>query len=439
VSPDAFDDLAGRLFRRLAGDEGLFCNLAGETTDFVRLNGNRIRQAGGVRRLSLALDLIDGGRQAQGVCDLSGDVPTDLGRARELLGRLRERLPHLPEDPYLNYCQTPAESERRPDTAAPDAAQAIADLTRAAQGLDLVGVWAGGEVVDALASSLGHRHWHASHSFNLDFSCYLRADKAVKANLGGLAWRPEAVEEKLESVRRDLAVMAREPMRLRPGRYRAYLAPAAVAELIDLLAWGGFGLKDHRTSQTPLLRLVRGERRLHPLITLHEEHGRGLVPRFTPEGFAKPASVTLLAAGRYGECLADSRSGKEYGVAVNAASEYPESLAMAPGDIPASETLERLGTGLHIGNLWYLNYADRNDCRVTGMTRFATYWVEDGRPAAPVEVMRFDDSLYHLLGERLEGLTRERELMLSPETYEGRSSASALLPGALVSGIELTL
>mgnify|MGYP000337893640 CR=1 FL=1 len=35
----------------------------------------------------------------------------------------------------------------------PDAAQAIADLTRAAQGLDLVGVWAGGEVVDALASS----------------------------------------------------------------------------------------------------------------------------------------------------------------------------------------------------------------------------------------------------------------------------------------------
>ena len=100
---------------------------------------------------------------------------------------------------------------------------------------------------------------------------------------------------------------------------------------------------------------------------------------------------------------------------------------------------DRLGTGLHIGNLWYLNYADRNDCRVTGMTRFATYWVEDGRPAAPVEVMRFDDSLYHLLGERLEGLTRERELMLSPETYEGRSSASALLPGALVSGIELTL
>ena len=53
--------------------------------------------------------------------------------------------------------------------------------------------------------------------------------------------------------------------------------------------------------------------------------------------------------------------------------------------------------------------------------------------------MRFDDSIYHLLGDRLEGLTRERELILSASTYEGRSTASSLLPGMLVSGIELAL
>jgi len=53
--------------------------------------------------------------------------------------------------------------------------------------------------------------------------------------------------------------------------------------------------------------------------------------------------------------------------------------------------------------------------------------------------MRFDDSLYHLLGDRLEGLTCERELLMDPGTYEGRSTESALLPGVLVSGIELAL
>jgi hypothetical protein len=58
---------------------------------------------------------------------------------------------------------------------------------------------------------------------------------------------------------------------------------------------------------------------------------------------------------------------------------------------------------------------------------------------APVAVMRFDDSLYHILGDRLEGLTHERELILSADTYGGRSSESSLVPGALVDGIELTL
>jgi len=65
--------------------------------------------------------------------------------------------------------------------------------------------------------------------------------------------------------------------------------------------------------------------------------------------------------------------------------------------------------------------------------------VEHGKPVAPLGVMRFDDSLYHLLGDRLEGLTAERELLLAADTYGGRSTDSALLPGALVAGIDLTL
>ncbi len=439
----AFFNLSDRLSRQLRGDEVLLCNLDGEDSDFVRLNGNRIRQAGGLSAWTLSLDLIQGQRQAQARCDLSGDPDQDLRRAQALLDRLRERLPHVPPDPYLNYATEATESDQRPGnrglTADWDSAGAIADLTHAAAGLDLVGIWASGELHAGFASSLGHRHWHASQNFNLDFSCYLEGGKAVKANLSGLAWDPNALTDKLARVRRDLDILARPARAIPPGRYRAYLAPAAVAEIFDLLAWGGFGLKDHKTAQTPLLRLARGERRLDSRVTLREEHARGLAPGFTAEGFLKPEAVTLIADGRHQDCLVESRSAKEYGQAVNAASEGPESLALDPGDISMAEMPYRLGTGLAIGNLWYLNYADRNDCRITGMTRFATFWVENGEPLAPVEVMRFDDSLYHLLGDRLEGLSRERELIVSPETYEGRSSASALLPGILVSGIDLTL
>ena len=73
---------------------------------------------------------------------------------------------------------------------------------------------------------------------------------------------------------------------------------------------------------------------------------------------------------------------------------------------------EALGTGLFVGNLWYTNFSDRAACRTTGMTRFATFWIDDGEIVAPVNVLRFDDTAYHLLGDKLEGLTDEAEVLL---------------------------
>ncbi|MFY9974021.1 MAG: metallopeptidase TldD-related protein, partial [Chromatiaceae bacterium] len=407
MSPEAFFALADRLSGRLVGQERLFCSLASESSDFVRLNRNRIRQAGSVRDTSLGLTLIEGSRQADGSCGLTGDPSQDLARARDLLDRLRERLPHVPDDPYLNYAEAPWSSDTRVGETPPDPREAVGELIALAEGLDLVGIWASGEIAEGLASSLGHRHWHASQSFNLDWSTYLSGDRAVKATYAGLAWDASALAAKIEAQRQGIEILARPARTLEPGRYRTYLAPAAVGELMDMLAWGGFDLKSHRTRQTPLLKLVRGERTLDPRVTIREDNQRGLRPGFTPEGFARPDSVTLIDGGRHARCLVDARDAKEYGEPVNAAGGFPESVALDAGDIRESEIPRRLGTGLYVGNLWYCNWSDPNDCRVTGMTRFGTYWVEDGRLMAPVNVMRFDDSLYHLLGDRLEGLTSE--------------------------------
>ena len=53
--------------------------------------------------------------------------------------------------------------------------------------------------------------------------------------------------------------------------------------------------------------------------------------------------------------------------------------------------------------------------------------------------MRFDDTVYNLLGTQLIGLTDARELVLDAATYGGRSNSSIELPGVLVSGLRLTL
>ena len=112
---------------------------------------------------------------------------------------------------------------------------------------------------------------------------------------------------------------------------------------------------------------------------------------------------------------------------------------MAPGDLPRAQVLRYLHTGVYINNVWYLNYSDRSACRITGMTRFATFWVENGIIQAPLNVMRFDESIYRMLGEHLVGLTSERDFILDANTYHRRSTNSSRLPGALIEAFTFTL
>ena len=117
----------------------------------------------------------------------------------------------------------------------------------------------------------------------------------------------------------------------------------------------------------------------------------------------------------------------------------PVALSMMPGWLSRDDAVEQLGTGVYVSNLWYLNYSDRSSCRITGMTRFATLWAENGKLVAPLNVMRFDETLYRLWGANLEALTKEREFVLDPETYGQRSTRSYTMPGALVSELRFTL
>jgi predicted Zn-dependent protease len=176
-------------------------------------------------------------------------------------------------------------------------------------------------------------------------------------------------------------------------------------------------------------------------MTLVENTGDGTAPLFQDDGFVRPARVTLIDHGAIAESLVSPRSAQEYGYTANGAddNESPESLDLAAGALPGADALTALDNGLYIGNLWYLHYSDRPGGRITGMTRFATFKVEGGRIVAPVNALRFDDTIYRMLGENLVDLTREREMLLSTSTYDARSTSSSRLPGALIGGMRFTL
>ena len=436
---DYFYSLGDALFKQLQGDEQLLLGFNGEDSDFVRFNHNKIRQAGSVAQRTLSLDLIAGKRHAEAEVELTGDSASDMKQLIAMLNILREQRAFLPEDPYLSFATNINHSEYHHDNTVIDSHDAVDQLVQTAGELDLVGIFANGSQYVGFANSMGQRNWHSSANFNFDWSCYHAKDKAVKSNYAGFAWQQETLIAKIETIKQQLAILTRPAKTLKPGSYRAYLAPAAVDEIISLMSWGGFGLKSHRTKTTSLLKMIELERSLAASISLREHHARGLAPMFTSSGFIKPEQVQLIKGGHYQDCLVSPRSAMEYNSVTNAESEYPGALDLAAGDLPSEDILKQLDTGLYINNLWYLNFSDRTACQLTGMTRFACFWVENGEIQSPVDVMRFDDSVYDLLGTNLLGLTQERELMLDASSYGQRSNSSIELPGVLVSALRLTL
>lgn len=435
-----FKALVDWLKQAVTDKEQFHLGYADESSEFVRFNHAQVRQAGQVQQASLNLKLINDGRHADLGITLSGEAALDRQRLADALQQLRETLPLLPRDPYLLLNHNAWQSSNEQRRPLPALAQVLDDISQAAEGVDLVGFYAAGPISRGFASSSGAFGWHCANSFNFDFSLFHANGEAVKASYAGHTWDSAEFAARFQQAREQLAFLGRPLHKLAPGQYRAYLAPPALEEIISIITWGGFSAQAIASKGSSLQRLYAGEQSLSPLVTINEQISGSLSQAFSTEGYPR-GDVPLIRAGKAEGQLINSRSAAEYGLSTNGASsdESPSALQMAAGSLAQADILKQLGTGLYISNLWYLNYSDLPAARLTGMTRFATFWVEDGEIKAPVSTMRFDDSVYQLLGSQLEALTADRELLLSASTYSQRNTASNLLPGALVKRLTLTL
>ncbi|CAM3253237.1 TldD/PmbA family protein [Pseudomonas fluorescens] len=435
-----FKALVDWLKQAITDKEQFHLGFAGESSEFVRFNHAQVRQAGQVQQASLNLKLIHDGRHADLTITLAGEPALDRQRLANGLQQLRETLPLLPQDPYLLLNHNAWQSHNEQLRPLPELAQVLHDISQAAEGVDLVGFYAAGPISRGFASSDGAFGWHQANSFNFDFSLFHANGEAVKATYAGHTWDSAEFAARFLQAREQLAFLGRPLHSLAPGQYRAYLAPAALEEILSIITWGGFSAQAIASKGSSLQKLYAGEQSLSPLVKVDEQISGSLSQAFSTEGYPR-GDVTLINAGKAQGQLINSRSAAEYGLSTNGASsdESPSALQMAAGSLAQADILKQLGTGLYISNLWYLNYSDLPAARLTGMTRFATFWVEEGEIKAPVSTMRFDDSVYSLLGSQLEALTAERELLLSASTYSQRNTASNLLPGALVKRLTLTL
>ncbi|MCF7808739.1 MAG: TldD/PmbA family protein [Candidatus Marinimicrobia bacterium] len=436
-----FDVICKAIFPDLEADEHLGLSLGGEASTYVRINGATIRQAGNVDECDLGFNLIKEKKRATGSISLSGDESADVKRARTELLRLRKEVTQLPDDPYLVIPNSKETSNSVQSGDLPEPEDIVAGLLPPMGEIDLTGIWASGMVFRGSANSAGGYHWFASDSFSLDCSLITAEERMVKATFAGTEWDPKAYEAFLKDSVAKLEVMKLPPKKIAPGNYRTFIASAGVADVLGMFSWGGISEASIRQGESALGKMRNESIHLSKHFTLSEDFSAGTTPRFNSNGEVAPLETVLIESGELKGTLVNTRTAKEYGIETNYADDEEGLRApvMSSGELAEANVLKQLGTGVYLSNLHYLNWSDRMGGRITGMTRYACFWVEDGEIVAPIENMRFDDSIYNFLGENLEAVTDKALINPDVGTYEGRNLSSIVCPGILLKSFALTL
>ncbi|MGZ3791403.1 MAG: TldD/PmbA family protein [Bdellovibrio sp.] len=435
-----FNEIADYLLSNLQGQEQANVNLHGENSLFVRFNGGKVRQNTQVEQKSIGLLLQKNGKTAQLNFSMTGSTEENIKRANHWLSVVRKECELLPEDPFQVPLKNNGCSDSTRKGSLLEIEKVIPEISSAAEGTDFVGLYSGGPLISANKNSQGQSHWFANENFFLDYSLY-NGEKAVKSIYAGTSWQQSEFAANLEESKHKLNLMSRPKISLKPGSYRTYLAPAAVAEITSLFNWGTFSFNAYKQGLCGFQRLADKERTLSPLFNVRENFNIGLTHRFNSLGELAPETMNLIENGELKNFMISTRSAKEYNVEGNSADSYEglRALEVLPGQLQQKDILKELGTGLYLSNLHYINWSDRLNARITGMTRFACFWVENGEIIAPIADLRFDQGLYDCFGANLLAVTDFQEVDPSVDTYGSRTFGGKKIPGMLVKDFTFTL
>ena len=446
MKKEIYNTICSQVYSTLKEGEDLTIYMEGENSQYFRFNDSKIRQTGIIEDYNVTLSLYHGKKSLQATTTVSSDIDYSVKNLISEIDGLREPLSLIPENNFTAFPDKFDSLEVYRDGELPNREEILDSLMSIIDKDNLTGVWTSGKIFRASSTSQGTQHWFEKDSFIFDFSLIDAKENMVKILYPGSDWNKDDFITAFDDASNRLQLMDKPKLELKPGKYRVWFEPHAVADFVDMLNWNGVSEASLRNGSSCLLKMRKDNVKLSEKFSLDESFDRKSTASFNSRSEVS-ANVSLIKHGMLENTLINSKTALEYGLTSNYAEdvnswgmgEYLRAPFMHGGDIKLDERLEKLGTGIFISNIHYLNWSDNLGGRITGLTRYACYWVEDGKMVAPIKTMRFDDSFYNFFGNNLEAVG---ETVLSRpviETYDGRNPGETTCPGILVNDFELTL
>lgn len=436
-----FKSVADFILSELLDDEKISISFDGEKSYFMRFNKAKVRQNGNVEQGYFHFNLWKKNRTYNFSFGINMNLAEDKKFAAKELQKAREIILLLPEDKYQAIPESSETSEAiytgklLPEDKIPEA------ILKPAQDLDFTGLYSQGIICSGVITSTGASHWFQTETFNLDYSIWLENGRGIKSLYSGTKWTNAEYKAKLNEARAGLKVLNTPQKKLEPGKYRTFISADALVDIVEFFSWNGFSERDMQQSSSSYLALREGRKEFSPMFNLTQDFSLGLEPAFNSNGELAPEKLSIIEHGKLKNTLVSLRSQNQYRVKSNGAptGEYMRAVNIGAGTLAEADILAELGTGIYISNFNYLNWSDTASARITGMTRFACLWVENGKIVAPICDMRWDESMYNLFGSNLLAITKERHIFAQTSTYEERSTGGCILPGILVKDFSCTL
>lgn len=442
---EEFQTLGSATFSLLNSNEKMRLSLSGESTQYIRYSQGKVRHNHFVDQVEITCTYQSQQKELKQTFTMSAQHEINLQFLREFLQNARIEIQALPSFNSFVPLSGSAKVSIEKKGDIPPLEYFLKAIPQQTSQDDFVGFLAAGDQYKASITAEGEFLWFQTQSFFLDYSIY-DGPRAAKNTYSGRLFNESEWQTNLAETRNKLNLLKKPRKKLAAQGYRVYLEPAAMADLLGMMVgWEGSGsvlsYASYKQGLSPFKDFIDGHRKLSEKFTLTENFELGFSPYFNSTGELSPEKLILISQGQLSNMMISSRSANEFNVAGNRSesSEVFRSPDISPGTLKRADILKKLDCGIYLSNLHYLNWSDMKLARVTGMTRFACFWVENGEIVSPIEDLRFDISLYDVFGKDLIDLDEKSTSMMDIMTYAGRSLGGYQTPGAMIENFTFTL
>jgi predicted Zn-dependent protease len=202
------------------------------------------------------------------------------------------------------------------------------------------------------------------------------------------------------------AAASRNPGAIEPGRYTAVLEPAAVSDLVPLLA-GALSARSADEGRSPFSKpgggTRIGERVVDERVTLYSDPSDPdlLGQPFDSDGL--PIRRTMWIESGVLRNLSYSRFWAQRQGLEPTGSPRIGGLALVGGTKTTEELVAECERGILVTHFFYIRSLDQRTVLQTGLTRDGTFLIEDGRVTRSLKNFRWNESPLLMLG-RLEDI-----------------------------------